>query len=390
MKIALGIQMLFATRTAFRAAACLLLAFSAFACRAETGVTGSRILLGQSAAFSGPAAQLGIDLHAGAKLYFDSVNQRGGIHGRKIVIVTADDKYEPELTVENTRRLIQTDQVFALFGYVGTPTSNAALPLFTSAKVPFFAPFTGARSLREPLNRQIFHIRAGYIEETEHLVDQLERVGIRNIAAFYQNDAYGQAGLEGVQRALGKRGLKMVDSAPVERNSPNVGPAAQKLLARRPDAIIQISTYAASAALVKQMRAAGYTGQFHNVSFVGSQPLASALGADGPGVGVSQVVPFPWKQSNPVVAEYTRELKKAGNGEPNFSSLEGYIAAKVFAEGLRRAGPELTRERFIAALETITLKNYDIGFPIEFSPTRHTGSAFVDMTVITRNEKFLN
>lgn len=377
-------------RTLFRASGCLILALSAFVCRAENGVTGSQIRLGQSAAFSGPAAQLGIDLHAGASLYFASVNQQGGIHGRKIEIVTADDKYEPELTAENTRRLIQTDQVFALFGYVGTPTSNAAVPIFTAAKVPFFAPFTGARSLREPFNRQIFHIRAGYIEETEHLVDQLARVGVRNIAAFYQNDAYGQAGLEGVQRALAKRGMTMVDSAPVERNTVNVAPAAQKLLAKRPDAIIQVSTYAASAALVKQMRAAGYTGQFHNVSFVGSQPLARALGADGQGVGVSQVVPFPWKPSNPVVAEYTRELKKAGKLEPNFSSLEGYIAAKVFAEGLRRAGPDLTREKFIAALETINLKNYDIGFPVEFSPTRHTGSVFVDMTVITRNEKFLN
>ena len=379
-----------AFRTLLRAASCLLLAVTALVCHAETGVTANRILLGQSAAFSGPAAQLGIDLHAGAKLYFDNLNQQGGIYGRKIEIVTADDKYEPELTAQNTRRLIQTDQVFALFGYVGTPTSNAALPIFTSAKVPFFAPFTGAQSLREPFNRHIFHIRAGYLEETEHLVDQLARVGVRHIAAFYQNDAYGQAGLDGVQRALARRNMTLAGSATVERNSKNVSAAAQQLLGKRPDAIIQVSTYASSAALVRQMRAAGYTGQFHNVSFVGSQPLASALGPDGPGVGVSQVVPFPWKPSNPLVAEYTRELKKAGKGEPNFSSLEGYIAAKVFAEGVRRAGPELSRERFIAALETIGLKNYDIGFPVEFSATRHTGSAFVDMTVITKNEKFLN
>lgn len=382
--------MFFASRPVLRAAGALLLLLYAFVCHAETGVSANRILLGQSAPFSGPAAQLGIDLHAGAKLYFDSINQQGGVHGRKIEILTVDDKYEPELAAENTRRLIQTDQVFALFGYVGTPTSNAALPLFTAARVPFFAPFTGARSLREPFNRQIFHIRAGYVEETEHLVDQLARVGIRNIAAFYQNDAYGQAGLEGIQRALTKRGMTLVDSATVERNTRNVAPAAQKLLAKRPDAIIQVSTYAASAALVRQMRAAGYTGQFHNVSFVGSQPLASALGVDGQGVGISQVVPFPWKPSNPVVAEYTRELKKAGKAEPNFSSLEGYIAAKVLVEGLRRAGADLSREKFIAALETITLKNYDIGFPVEFSSTRHTGSAFVDMTVITKNEKFLN
>lgn len=382
--------MFFLSNCVTRRVACLLLVLSPMVCRAEVGVTGNRILLGQSAAFSGPAAQLGIDLNAGARLYFDQLNKQGGIHGRKIEILTADDKYEPALTVENTRRLIQNDQVFALFGYVGTPTSNAALPVFTSAKVPFFAPFTGALSLREPFNRQIFHIRAGYMEETEHLVDQLARVGMRNIAAFYQNDAYGQAGLDGVQRALSKRKMTLADSATVERNSSNVSQATQRLLAKRPDAIIQISTYAASAALVKQMRAAGYTGQFHNVSFVGSQPLAQALGPDGQGVGVSQVVPFPWKASNPVVAEYLRALKNDGKGEPNFSSLEGYIAAKVFAEGIKRAGVDLSREKFIAALETITLKNYDIGFPVEFSPTRHTGSTFVDMTVITRNEKFLN
>lgn len=373
-----------------RTASVLLLAFSALTCRGETGVSATRILLGQSAAFSGPAAQLGIDLHAGARLYFDQINAQGGVYGRKIEVVTADDKYEPELTIENTRRLIQADQVFALFGYVGTPTSNAALPIFTSAKVPFFAPFSGARSLREPFNRNIFHIRAGYIEETDHLVDQLARVGIQHISVFYQNDAYGLAGLDGVQRALTKRKLTLVDSATVERNSKNVSAAAQHLLRKRPDAIIQITAYGSSTALIKQMHALGYTGQFHNVSFVGSQPLASALGADGPGVGVSQVVPFPWKPSNPVVADYTRALKKAGTAEPNFSSLEGYIAARVFVEGLRRAGPDLNRERFITALETISLNNYDIGFPVEFSATRHTGSTFVDMTVITKNEKFLN
>jgi ABC-type branched-subunit amino acid transport system substrate-binding protein len=357
---------------------------------AETGVTAHRILLGESAAFSGPSAQLGIDLHAGAKLYFDSVNQQGGIYGRKIEITSVDDKYEPELAAQNTRRLIQDDGVFALFGYVGTPTSNAALPIFTAAHVPFFAPFSGAQSLRQPFHREVFHIRAGYTEETEHLVDRLVQVGIRNIAVFHQNDAYGQDGLEGVQRALKKRGIALVENASVERNSVNVSAAAQRLLAKHPDAIIQISTYSASAALIKTMRHAGYTGQFHNVSFVGSQPLANALGADGPGVGVCQVVPFPWKTSNPVVTEYAKELKRANAGEPNFSSLEGFIAAKVFTEGLRRAGADLTRDKLMAALESINLRNYDIGFPVEFSANNHKGSRFVDMTIITRDGKFLN
>jgi branched-chain amino acid transport system substrate-binding protein len=367
----------------------LLLAISAATCFAESGITSHRITLAQSAAFSGPAAQLGIQVHAGAKVYFDSVNDQGGVFGRKIEFVTADDKYEPQLAANNTKRFIESD-VFALFGYVGTPTSNAAIPIFTPAKVIFFAPVSGAQSLREPFNRQIFNVRAGYSEETEHLIDRLVKLGIKNIAVFYQNDAYGLSGLEGVQRALTKRNLPLVETATVERNSTDVSAAAAKLLPKRPDAIIQISAYASCAALIKQMKNAGYTGQFHNVSFVGSQALAGALGPDGPGIGISQVVPFPWQQSNPLVGEYIKALKKAGIADANFSSLEGYIAAKVFVEGLRRAGADLTRDRFIKALETINLTNYDIGFPVSFSPTNHNGSRFVDMTVITKNGKFLN
>ncbi|WP_334189226.1 ABC transporter substrate-binding protein [Noviherbaspirillum sp.] len=372
------------------ARALLLFALSASACFAEVGVTPQKIKLGQSAPFTGPAAQLGIQMYAGAKVYFDNVNAQGGVHGRKIELVTADDKYEPTLAAENTRRLIQDERVFALFGYVGTPTSNAALPIFTKEKVPFFAPFTGAQSLREPFNRQIFNIRASYYEETEHLVDQLVKLGIKNIAVFYQNDAYGKTGLEGVERALRKRGLPVAATSTVERNSTDVGAAVSVLMPKRPDAIIQISAYASCAALIKQMKAGGYTGQFYNVSFVGSQALANALAEDGPGVVVSQVVPFPWRQANPLVAEYNKALKKAGIEDANFSSLEGYIAAKVFVEGLRRAGADLTRDKLIGALESISTANYDIGFPVNFSPNDHNGSEYVDMTVIRKNAKFSN
>ncbi|SNS72545.1 amino acid/amide ABC transporter substrate-binding protein, HAAT family [Noviherbaspirillum humi] len=359
--------------------------------RAEAGISDSRILLGQSAAFSGPAAQLGIQMHAGAKIYFDALNEQGGLFGRKIEIVTADDKYEADLAAANTRHLIDKVGVFALFGYVGTPTSNAALPIFTAAKVPFFAPFTGAQSLREPLHKEVFNIRASYFDETEHLVERLVRTGLGKIAVFYQNDAYGQAGLQGVERALKKMNMPLLETATVERNSVEVKQAVDKLLPKRPDAIIQISAYASCAAFIKQMRRAGYTGQFFNVSFVGSQPLADALGADGPGVVISQVVPFPWKQSVPVVAEYRKALTKAGIKEPNFSSLEGYLAAKVFAEGVRRAGRDLTRDKLIRALESINTSNYDAGgFDLNFSPTNHNGSKFVDMTLIIKDGKFMD
>jgi len=358
---------------------------------AEAGVTDQKIVLGQSAAFSGPAAQLGIQLYAGAKAYFDQVNSQGGVFGRKIEIQKLDDKYEADLAAANTKTLVEGGEVFALFGYVGTPTSNAALPIFTQAKVPFFAPFTGAQTLREPFNRYIFNIRGSYFDETEHLVDRLVNIGVKHIAVFYQNDAYGKTGLAGVERALGKRNMQTTDTATVERNSTEVAKAVSKLLPKRPDAIIQISAYASCSAYIKEMRKAGYTGQFYNVSFVGSQALADALGKDGPGVVISQVVPFPWHEAAPIVAEYTKVMHKAGIHDLNFSSLEGFIDAKVFVEGLKRAGRGLTRERLIAALETINTSNYDTGgFDVNFSPTSHNGSKFVDMTVITKDAKFHN
>ena len=373
------------------AAACAVVLLAPLGVHAENGVTDQKILLGQSAAFSGAAAQLGIQMHAGAKAYFDHVNQQGGIFGRKIEIVTADDKYEANLAAANTKKLIEENEVFALFGYIGTPTSNASLPIFTAAKVPFFAPFSGAQSLREPFNREVFNIRASYFDETEHLVERLVRTGIKHIAVFYQNDAYGKAGLAGVERAAKKVGIELVELATVERNSTEVQPAIDKILPKRPDAIIQISAYTSCATYIKKMRKAGYTGQFFNVSFVGSQALADSLGPEGPGVVISQVMPFPWHQATPVVSEYQKIMRAAGIKDLNFSSLEGFVAAKVFAEGVRRAGRDLTREKLLHALETINTNNYDTGgYDVNFSPTNHNGSKYVDMTVITKEAKFLD
>lgn len=382
------------TRSRMRLFSALLISLSSSLfgmAHAETGVTDQKILLGQSAAFSGPAAQLGIQLHAGAKAYFDQVNEQGGIFGRKIEIITADDKYESELAAANTKKLIDESNVFALFGYVGTPTSNAALPIFSKAKVPFFAPFSGAQSLREPFNREVFNIRASYFDETEYLVQKLVNTGLKNIAVFYQNDAYGKAGLAGVERAANKMNVTLVERVTVERNSVDVKAAVDKVLPKRPDAIIQISAYSSCAAYIKAMRKSGYLGQFYNVSFVGSKALSDSLGKEGPGVVISQVVPFPWRAATPVVAEYQKIMKKAGINDFNFSSLEGFVAAKVFTEGLRRAGRDLTREKFLRSLETINPKSFDNGgFDVTFSPTNHNGSKYVDMTAIIKDGKFLD
>ncbi|MGH8681740.1 MAG: ABC transporter substrate-binding protein [Burkholderiales bacterium] len=364
-------------------------AFSLAAAAQQTpGVTPTTIVLGQSAAFTGPAAQLGIQMNVGLKAYFDHLNAQGGVHGRKIELKTRDDKYEAKLCVETTRKLIEDDRVFALIGYVGTPTSGAALPIFTAAKVPFVGPFTGAELLRDPFNRYIFNVRASYYDETEEIVEQLVSTGTRNIAVFYQNDSYGQAGLKGVELAMQRRKMKISATATVERNTVNVADAVKKITAVRPDAVVMVSAYTSIAEFVRQMKKAGSGAQFHNVSFVGAQALADALGGEGHGVAISQVVPFPWSPTRRIVREYQAVLKAAGVKDYNFSSLEGFIVAKVFVEGLRRAGRDLTRERFIAAMEGIA--NVDFGdFIIRFGPNDHNGSKFVDLTMIGRGGKFV-
>ena len=356
--------------------------------RAQDGVTDKTIVIGQSAAFSGPAAQLGIQLRAGAKLWIDHVNSTGGIHGRQIELRTRDDKYESALAAENTKKLIAEDRVFALFAYVGTPTSQASIPIFTEARVPFVGAFTGAELLRSPFNRYIFNVRASYYDETEAIVEHLTRIGARKIAVFHQADSYGQAGLDGTTRALTRRNMKVHSLGTVERNTTNVAEAVKAIDASQPDAVVMISAYTSTAEFVKQMKKKGSLASFYTVSFVGSKALADALGKDGHGVTISQVVPYPWSPLTPVVKEYLDLAKKSKDFEVNFSSLEGFLAAKVLTEGLRRAGKDLSRERFVAALEGIT--NLDLGgFGVSFSANNHNASKFVDLAMIGREGKFV-
>ena len=344
----------------------------------------SRVILGQSAAFSGPSAQLGTQFHAGAKLWFDQQNAKGGVAGRSVEIRNLDDGYEPDRCVANTEKLIK-DDAFALFGYIGTPTSLAALPLATSAKVPFIAPFSGAMGLRDPFKREAFHLRASYDDETELIVKQLTELAQNRIAVFYQNDAYGKAGLDGVTKALADLKLAPVATATVERNSTDVTQAVEKLVAAKPDAVVQISAYSAAAAFVRAARKAGYGGTFYNVSFVGTQALADELGKDGAGVVVSQVVPSPYQPSRQITREFLDAIKKGGDKvQANYSSLEGYLAARVFTEGLRPAlaGGKLSQDSFIAGMESLGSQVIS-GFPVSFRSSDHTASSFVEMSMLT-------
>ena len=355
----------------------------------DKAVEDAAIVIGQSAPFSGPSAQLGTEFNVGARVYFQMVNEAGGVHGRKIELHAKDDAYDPKVTASNTADLLEQDRAVALFGYVGTSTTLAALPLAVAAQVPFFAPVTGAEALRQPFNRVVFNVRASYFDESEYILEQLAVTGAKNIAVFHQNDAYGKAGLEAMSKAAAKRGLPIVATAAIERHSTEVAAAAKALQAAHPDAVALISSYVSSAALIKEMKKAGYAGRFVSVSFVGGKALADELGTLAAGVMVSEVVPFPWGRASVLQNEYALAMQKAGVPHMSFGSMEGFLAAKTLFEGLRRTGRDLTRARLLAALET--MNKWDAGgFFVSFTPDNHSGSRFVEMTMIGTGGRFVH
>lgn len=366
----------------------LILVLSIAGAHAQNGVSDKEILVGQFAATSGPAAQLGQRMQVGIEAYFKAVNAQGGINGRTLKLITRDDGYEPEKAAAAVKALINEDKVFALVGSVGTPTGLAALPIISEEKIPLVGLFTGAQALREPFNRNLFHVRASYFDETERIVQHLTTLGIKKIAVFYQNDAYGKAGLEGVERALKKRQLQAVATGTVERNSVDVAKSLAAILQAQPEAVVQISAYKSCAEFIRQARGKGYGGQFFNVSFVGSKALADELGTAGLGVVISQVVPFPYSAAIPVVREYQQRMTEAGQKDFDFSSMEGYLTAKVLVEGLKRAGRTLTRESLITGLESMKEVNFG-GFVVNYSARDHQGSSFTDLTIIGQGGKFM-
>ncbi|TAG49960.1 MAG: ABC transporter permease [Betaproteobacteria bacterium] len=365
----------------FRAARQFLSCLAALSLLAPTASFSEDIVFGQSVALSGPASELGREMRLGAQAYFDIVNAAGGVKGRKIMLRTIDDGYEADRAIANTRRLIADGDVLALFGYVGTPTSLPSIAIATEAKVPFFGAFTGAQGLREPFNRYVFNVRASYFDETELIVKQLAAEGLTKIAVFYQNDSYGQAGLAGVNRALSARNMKVVGTGTVERNTVDVAKAVDAMLAVKPEAIVMISAYTSCAEFIKQAKARGLLVRFANVSFVGTRALAKALGNNASGVMISQVMPSPWSERYQWVVEYQKAMKSR-NEQLSYTSLEGFFAARIAVDALRRGG-DASREAFMRALESMRDANYN-GFRIAFSPSDHNASNFVELTVLDR------
>jgi ABC-type branched-subunit amino acid transport system substrate-binding protein len=356
--------------------------------QAVPGVGATTVLIGQSAPLSGANKDLGEDIRNGALAYFRKVNDAGGVHGRRIELVTLDDANVVQRAGENTQRLLEERGVFALFGYASATLSRPALPHVEKHRAPFLAPFTGADPMRV-FNRHVYNMRASYADELEKIVDHYSLFGIKRFSIVHYDDVIGNENFTAVDRALKKRGLAAVSVAAFkDRAKPDIGGGVQSVQKGNPEVVILTTLYKATSDFIKAARKAGLTAQMVSNSFPGSSPLAKELGKDGAGVAIAQVVPPPSKQSVPVVAEYRVAIEKQlGRKEYSFTSLESFIAAKVTVEALRRAGPKLTREAFMQALDAMS--GYDAGgYTVSFSPTNHNGSSFVELTIIGKDLLF--
>ena len=359
------------------------------------GVFDDRVVFGQSAAFSGPASQLGIGMRLGISAAFAEANRGGGVHGRRLELVSLDDTYEPEQAIANTTRLIDDELVFALIGAVGTPTSRSATPVARAAGVPYIAPFTGAAFLRDAeILPNVINLRASYNQETEEMVERLVTdLDLERIAIMYQEDSFGRAGLNGALAAMDKRGMEPAAVGLYPRNTTAVKTGLLDLQKGEPEAVILVGAYRPLAELIAWARRIGEDWEFINISFVGSNALAEELGrldpAKGAGVFVTQVVPFPYDDTTPVVAAYHRALAKHDPAAtPGFVSLEGYLAGRLAIAGLEKCGPQLNRKCFLEAFRSPEPIDLD-GFALRFGEHDNQGSDAVFVTMINDDGEYV-
>jgi branched-chain amino acid transport system substrate-binding protein len=356
---------------------------------AEDGVFADKIVFGQATALEGPASALGLGMKQGLEAAFAEANKAGGVKGRKLELKSVDDGYEPTKSIEAVKKLLTEDKVFAIAGAVGTPTSAATQPIANNAGVPFIGAFTGAEFLREPHKPLVMNIRASYFQETEAMVERLTKdLGAAKIAIMYQDDAFGQAGLAGVKRALDKRKMQLAGEGTFERNTVAVKSALLSIKKADPDAVIMISPYKPAAEFIKLAKQLKLNATFVNISFVGSDALAKELGTEGGGVVVTQVVPFPMGTNIPVVARYQAALKAVAAGaQPGFISLEGYLVGRAIVAALEKVDGEPTRASLMQAI--VKTGAFDLGgFKLAYSATSNRGSDEVFLTVIQADGSF--
>jgi ABC-type branched-subunit amino acid transport system substrate-binding protein len=358
----------------------------------QTAAMAVDIVISQLAPLTGVLASTGKQMVLGGQIYFSHINDTGGVHGQKIRVLVTDDGYKVDETVRLTREALANPEVVALYGFAGTSNVGKLLTdgVLEQGGAALVAPYTGGEPLRSPFNPWIFHVRAGYADETEHMVQQVTTLGMTRIAVMYQDDGFGKAGLEGVQKALAKRKLTLSVAAPYERNTDKVDEAVRLVKASDAQAVIMISVNKSTSAFIKRYRETGGGAQLYNISVVDPAEIVRLAGLkNAHGLGVSQVVPYPFMPNLPVVREYQALLKKYAPDElVNYTSFEQFLGAKVLVEGLRRAGPKPTRAKVVKALES--MGSFDLGgTSVGYSAENRVGSRYVEVTVIGSSGKLL-
>lgn len=364
----------------FLAAASLLAA--AFCVHAEDGV----LLLGQTADYSGPQAAPVKETVAAAKAYFDKVNAQGGVNGRKIVLESMDDGFDPKRSVENAKKLIDEKRVLALFLFRGTANAEALMPVMAEKKTPLFAGVGSSHKMHDPMNRYVFNLRAPVQTEVAGIVSQLASQGITDVAVIYTDDGFGKDALEGAEKAFARFNIKPKAVASIPRGQAVVDAAVAKILAAAPSATLGFCIPKICGTIVKQLRAKGSLTQFFSLSNTSSGAYVKELGPYARGVVVTQVMPYPFDARESIGREFQAFAKEAGI-PPEYTAMEGYLSARVMTEALRRAGKNPTRESLVQSFETLRM---DLGgFRVGYSPTSRTGSEFVELTMISKGGKFI-
>ncbi len=350
---------------------------ASMAVRSQEGVTKSSIVIGQSLALTGPGSSLAQPFHQGAKMFFDRVNAAGGVNGRKIELVTLDDRGSPANTVANTKKLLEQG-VFALFGFYGSSEVTAAYPVIKDTDVLLFAPMAAADEFRGQLYPNVYSLRPGYSEEAAAITKHAETLGSRKLAILHATDGESLAALEAAERTMTGLGANLIIKAAMSSGS--LANSVDRALAARPESVLMISDASGAASAVRDLRAKGFRGPIYGFSNTGESLLAEQLGPAGAGVVVVRVVP---KSDNPklaVVREMQADLAEAKLGKPNVYLLEGYIAARVFTEALRRIPKDPTRAKLKKAIEGLDEVSVG-GFRVHFTEDR-VASRMVELSLI--------
>ena len=353
--------------------------------QSEVGVSAQEIKLASCSAIDGPARFLGVQTVTGATAYLKYINEQGGVNGRKIQLLAFDDGYDPTRADACFNR-VKAEKVFAAGFFVGTPTAAKYVPLAQAEKLPVVGLFTGAQMLYEPLKHYIVNVRASYYDETREQIDSLwQGVGAKKIAVLYQDDAFGKAVLDGVKLALNKYHANPAALGTFERGSLDVDKGLAEVQAANPQAVVLVGPYSPVAAIVKKAHAKGWHPIFLTVSFVGTEQFIKEAGQDAEGTIITQVVPPPDRTDLPTVKLYRDSMAKYfPETQLSFVSLEGFLDAMVFAEGLKRAGKDVTREKFIEGIES--MHNTDVGLGAKlktnYSASSHKAFNQVYVTVV--------